>query len=194
VGYLVHVPQGASYIDFVSGKRVQLYVYTHVREDALDLYGFKSRGEKELFLTLLGVSGVGPRVALGILSKVDPSSLIRAVIEGDKEELVQIPGIGKKTAERVVLELADPLKKKMEAGAFSGLGMTGSSMMGAKATRMAAGASSSRSVRDAQEALLGLGYREPQVAALFKDLAEEGIRMPSDPAEEWIRAALQRLG
>src|SRR3954454_8889373 len=111
VGYAVSVPTRSSYFSFAPGFATDLHIHTHVREDALDLYGFSSRVEKEIFLTLLTVNGVGPKMALGILSRVEPDELIRAVVEGDKDSLTRVPGIGKKTAERVVLELSDKMRK-----------------------------------------------------------------------------------
>ena len=94
VGYFVAIPLNASYGGWMLGQQVELFIHTHVREDALDLYGFATRMEKELFLTLLSVNGIGPKSALGILSGVEPGSLIDAIIHEDRAYLMQIPGFG----------------------------------------------------------------------------------------------------
>ncbi len=193
IGYSVTVPASAVYGALLPGKIIELFIHTHVREDALDLYGFTTSAEKELFLTLLTVNGIGPKGALGILSKVEPSTLIQAVLTGDKVTLTQIPGIGKKTAERVVLELADPLKKKVAAGMFVALGN------GPLATNAPGGPASGASshdvnaaiLKDAKDALVGLGYREQDVAVLLKKVLED--KKPPSRVEDLIRTALQRL-
>src|SRR3954466_12919629 len=105
VGYSVTVPQGPSYLSILPESSAELFIYTHVREDALDLYGFRTRAEKDVFLTLLTVNGIGPKLALGVLSGADAGPLVRAILDGDKDCLTRIPGVGKKIAERVVLEL-----------------------------------------------------------------------------------------
>ena len=116
IGYSVSLPFSSRYEELHTGAQAELWVYSHVREDAFDLYGFLSREEKEIFLTLLTVNGIGPKGALGILSKVEIPTLVAAILEGDQETLTEIPGIGKKTAERVVVELRDSLRKKAENG------------------------------------------------------------------------------
>jgi Holliday junction DNA helicase RuvA len=193
VGYGVAVPTSASYLGYKPGNMAELYVYTHVREDALDLYGFSSAGEKELFLTLLSVNGIGPKVALGLLSGADASELIQAIMGGDKEFLRNLPGIGKKTAERVVLELADPIRKKVEGGTFGGFAH-GTVTRSALAELARAGSSSGGEttlVRDAKTALIGLGYRDP-VAAQMVARAIEGFDEEPTKVEELIRSALQK--
>ena len=184
IGYLVSVPLSASYGLLAVGKSVELFVHTHVREDALDLYGFVTRTEKDLFLTLLTVNGIGPKGALGILSKVEPSRLIEAILNEDKESLIQIPGIGKKTAERVVMELAEPLRKKMDAGVFGASRPAGTQTA-------ASGASSENSIlRDARDALVGLGYREQDITPLLRRVLEES---PAPKVEDLVRTALQQM-
>ncbi len=193
VGYTVTVPQGPSYISVQAGKAAEFFVYTHVREDALDLYGFRTRSEKDVFLTLLSVNGIGPKLALAILSGAEAGPLVRAILEGDKDFLTRIPGVGKKTAERVVLELADPLRKKIESGALADprLERRTARPAGAQARPEPAGAASV--VRDAREALVGLGYRELDVTALLDRVMDE-MEPPPARAEELIRTALKRLG
>lgn len=187
VGYLVSVPQSAAYGAHAAGRPVELFVYTHVREDALDLYGFATQPEKELFLMLLSVNGIGPRGALGILSSLDSERLVTAILEGDKLTLTKIPGVGKKTAERVVLELADSLRKKIQAGQFT----EGRAHGGAVRPPSTPSFEKPTAVRDAHQALIGLGYREQDVVTLLERAVE------SNPgalkAEDLVRTALQRL-
>jgi len=117
VGYLLHTTQRALR-KAQGGQEVVLDTYLHVREDALQLYGFAEPAERELFELLLSVSGVGPRVALAILSGSTPRDLRRAIALGDESRFVAIPGIGKKTAQRIVLELKEKLGP-VEVGAES---------------------------------------------------------------------------
>ncbi|OFZ56144.1 MAG: Holliday junction DNA helicase RuvA [Bdellovibrionales bacterium RIFOXYC1_FULL_54_43] len=197
VGYSVTVPQSAAY-GLVQGKWIELFVYTHVREDALDLYGFFSRTEKDLFLTLLSVTGIGPKGAIGIVSGAEPSQVIQAIIERDKDFLTRVPGIGKKTAERVVLELADPLRKKVDAGLFGDWNAVQNSSR--RISTVASGDRDSTShtgalgqmVRDAKTALVGLGYREQDIASLLNRLAAE-MNPPPSKVEDLIRVALRQL-
>jgi len=193
----MQVPQSSEYDSLLPGETAEFYIYTHVREDVLDLFAFKQREEKDLFLTLLTVNGIGPKVALGILTKVAPSTLIQAVLSDDKEALTRIPGIGKKTAERVVLELADGLKKKVEAGLFQkilGDGAARKAMASAPrhgSTRLGAHASNPV-IRDAVSALVGLGYREQEVEDLVMKMVVEASSPPSR-AEDLVRNALRSL-
>ena len=113
VGYEVLVPL-STYFDAAepgSATPVSLHVHTHVREDALQLFGFASRFELELFSRLIGISGIGPKLALAVLSGIEPAELVRAVRTQNISRLTSIPGIGKKTAERIGLELKDRLPR-----------------------------------------------------------------------------------
>ena len=105
VGYEVHIPVTTFYDLPAEGGDVRLRIHTHVREDALQLYGFGTERERELFLKLLAISGIGPKVALGILSGAKVEELAEAIAAGDLGRLTSIPGVGRKTAERIVLEL-----------------------------------------------------------------------------------------
>ncbi len=193
VGYSVNVPRHPNYELLPQNKVTEFFIYTHVREDSLDLYGFVTRTEKELFLTLLTVNGIGPKGALSILCGAEPSQLIQAVIEGDKDLLTKIPGIGKKTAERVVLELSDPLKKKMDAGIFSELKLTA----GTSKSKVPAGASAkdfgsnSQILKDAISALVGLGYRENEIAPVVSRAMSEASGSPK--AEDLIKTVLRQF-
>ena len=109
VGYEVHVPLSSYSAVGEPGTDVALRIHTHVREDALQLFGFSTPLELALFDRLVAVSGIGPKLALAVLSGIAPSDLVGAIRGGDVARLVSIPGIGKKTAERIVLELRDKL-------------------------------------------------------------------------------------
>src|SRR5215475_774259 len=107
VGYLVHIPLSTFYELPEPESPTSLWIHTHVREDTLALYGFLTERERALFLLLLSVAGIGPRVALTVLSGIPPSELVEALRTQDVRRLIAIPGVGKKTAERMVLELAE---------------------------------------------------------------------------------------
>jgi Holliday junction DNA helicase RuvA len=109
VGYRVLIPLSTFYRLPEPGVEAAVHVHTHVREDALALFGFLTRGEQDIFERLIGVSGVGPRVALAILSGIEAPELVAALGAGDVARLTRIPGVGKKTAERLVLELRDKM-------------------------------------------------------------------------------------
>jgi Holliday junction DNA helicase RuvA len=120
VGYHLSVPLSTLEILGEPGEAVELHVHTHVREDALLLFGFGSRLEKELFVRLIGVNGIGPRTALALLSGLGADDLIQAVRDRDAGRLASIPGIGRKTAERILVDLADRLAAIEAAGAAGG--------------------------------------------------------------------------
>lgn len=109
VGYDVSVPLSTFYAVGEPGAAVALRIHTHVREDALQLFGFATALELELFQRLIAVSGIGPKLALSVLSGIEPADLVRAIRSADVGRLTRIPGVGKKTAERLVLELKDRL-------------------------------------------------------------------------------------
>jgi holliday junction DNA helicase RuvA len=111
VGYDIFVPLSTFYGLGDAGAAIALRIHTHVREDAIVLYGFATLLEQELFERLIGVSGIGPKVALAVLSGIEPQDLIRAIERGDLARLTAIPGVGKKTSERIVLELKDRLPR-----------------------------------------------------------------------------------
>ena len=157
------------------GERAKLYTYMNVREDAVELFGFATQSELHSFKLLLGVSGVGPKAALSILSANTPANLAMAVVMGDEKALTAAPGIGKKIAQRIILELKDKLAK--EQSSFSG--DTGA---------MLPMAVPDDKTREAGAALAVLGYSASEVAAALK-----GIDMDALPLEEIIRQALKRM-
>jgi len=112
VGYAAAIPV-SSYIELGEpGATVELFIHTHLSDDALALYGFVSRDEKDMFLKLIGISGIGPKLAMNILSGIAPADLEDAVRAGDVARISLVPGIGKKTALRITMELQDKLEKK----------------------------------------------------------------------------------
>jgi Holliday junction DNA helicase RuvA len=115
VGYDLAVPLSTFYTAGEPGAEIMLRVHTHVREDQLALYGFATPLELAVFERLISISGIGPKLALAVLSGIEPRELVTAVQRGDVERLTRIPGVGKKTSERIVLELRDRLPKAMEA-------------------------------------------------------------------------------
>ena len=157
------------------GERAKLYTYMNVREDAVELFGFASQSELHSFKLLLGVSGVGPKAALSILSANTPANLAMAVVMGDEKTLTAAPGIGKKIAQRIILELKDKLAK--EQSSFSG-----------DSGAILPVAVPDDKTREAGAALAVLGYSASEVAAALK-----GIDMDALPLEEIIRQALKRM-
>ncbi len=146
VGYEVHVPLSTFYGLGEPGAGISLRVHTHVREDALALYGFATTLELQIFERLIAVSGIGPKLALAVLSGIEPADLVAAVRDGDVARLTAIPGIGKKTAERIGLELKDRLPALLPADEAA-----------ASASSQAA-----QSLRgDLLSALVNLGYHRP---------------------------------
>ena len=120
VGYDVAVPLSTFYVLGERGAEVSLRVHTHVREDAIALFGFVTAMELDLFERLISISGIGPKVGLAVLSGIEPGELVGAIERGDLARLTAIPGVGKKTSERIVLELNDRLPKAPVAPAAAG--------------------------------------------------------------------------
>jgi Holliday junction DNA helicase RuvA len=170
VGYLVRIPLSTFYELPEQESPASLWIHTHVREDALALYGFLTERERELFLLLLGVTGIGPRVALTILSGIPPVELIDALRKQDVRRLVAIPGVGKKTAERMVLELAEKA----------------ANLPGEEPGREPAGVSAD----DILSALVNLGYRKGEAEKTVDAISREG---GPDEFGEFLRLALKRL-
>ena len=156
------------------GKRGKLYTYLNVGEDVFDLYGFATQGELGSFRQLISVSGVGPKAALAILSSTTPEGLAMAVITGDEKVLTRAPGVGKKIAQRIILELKDKLAKEQQTG-----GLT---------TAVAATVSGGGKAVEAAQALSVLGYTQNDIAAAMKGLDAESL-----PLEELVRQALRRM-
>ncbi len=158
------------------GEKAKLYVYMHVKEDAMDLYGFLTEREKRTYKMLIGVSGVGPKAAISILSASTPENLAMAVISGDEKALTIAPGIGKKIAQRVILELKDKIAKESPDMSFMGAPRSGAVPLEAK------------QLADAGAALAVLGYGAAEINAALKN-----VDVASMTAEEIIKAALKNM-
>ncbi len=174
VGYEVYVSLNTFYSLPSVGSDVSLHIYTHVREDLIQLYGFHTSEEKSAFLDLISIGGVGPRVAIQILSGVSPSELRRIVAEHDVKRLKRIPGIGKKTAERILLELKHKFKivHKEDIAIDDEIESEGSVF------------------RDAVSALVNLGYR-PNEAKKAIHLAIK--KLGDAKLEDVLREALKAM-
>ena len=159
------------------GERARMYVYTVIREDCFDLYGFASIEEKRSFEMLVGVSGVGPKAAQSILSSNTPEALTMAVVSGNEKALTVVPGIGKKIAQRILLELKDKLGKDLE-----GFGQDPSSH-GPSASTFGAD-----KLADAAAALSVLGYGNNEITAVLK-----GLDIQELSVEDIIRRALRKM-
>jgi Holliday junction DNA helicase RuvA len=167
VGYEVHVTK--TFLETAhQGQTVDLYTHTHVRENELALYGFITLAEMDLFRTLIGVSGVGPRTAMGVLSVFSPEVLRGAIVQGDVLALTRIPGIGRKTAQRLVLDLKEKLGASAEASLLVGLGAGDA---------------------DALNALTALGYSVTEAQSALANVPAEVHEL-----DQRIVAALRYLG
>lgn len=173
VGYRVMIPF-STYYELPEEGEISLHIHTSVREDAIQLYGFRTRLEKSFFQLLISVSGVGPKLARDILSNIQPAALSQALVSSDIHKLSSIPGIGKKTAERLVLELKD------KAGKLDVSSLPKAEQRGIPGEAV---------VDDVISALLNLGYKEPQVRKALAGLdANAAIGV-----EELLKQALKIL-
>jgi len=173
VGYRVLIPF-STYYDLPEEGLASLHIHTSVREDAIQLYGFRTRLEKSFFQLLISVSGIGPKLAKDILSNIQPATLAHALNHGDIHKLSAIPGIGKKTAERLILELKDKVGK---------LEIPDSSQTESREIP------DGDVIDDVVSALLNLGYKEPQVRKALGGLDAAG----GAGVEELLKQALKIL-
>jgi len=175
VGYEIDAPMNTFYHLPDVGQEVLLYTHLSIREDAHHLYGFYAREERSLFRTLIKVNGVGPRLALTVLSSMQPKEFVSSILNNDTESLVRLPGIGKKTAERLIIEMRDKLSNLYPHPV--------SALESAPKT-------SSRNpiIQDAVSALITLGYK-PQEASRAVSKVDDGTLS----SEELIRHALREM-
>jgi Holliday junction DNA helicase RuvA len=174
VGYQVHVPLSTFYEAGEPGAEIALRIYTHVREDALQLYGFLTDIERQLFERLIGISGIGPKLAITVLSGMEPRDLVASVQRGDVARLTAIPGVGKKTSERIVLELKDRLAQ----------------LPGFVPVEAAPSNGADRIRIDLLSALQNLGYHRPQAEKAI----DATLQTMSEPTfEHALKAALREL-
>ncbi len=145
IGYQVHVPLSTFYDLPQVGSTVSLHIHTHVREDALQLYGFRSPEEKVIFVRLISISGIGPRLAVNILSGISPAELVESLSQNNLARLISIPGVGRKTAERIMVELRDKVSSLVPSH---------------DVTLPVRAAANEAMIEDALSALLNLGYKK----------------------------------
>ena len=166
VGYKVSVPLSTYYELPAAGADVDLRVHTHVRDVAIELYGFGSAAEQAIFEALISVSGIGPKLAITVLSGMEVDILVRAIANADIARLTTIPGVGKKTAERVALELKDKVVKIVPTDVTGPAGVR----------------------EDVLSALLNLGYKRPHAEAALAQLGDDVSEF-----EDLLRHSLRAL-
>ena len=172
VGFMIYAPRNVLGALGEIGGEVRLYTHLHIREDLLALYGFATTDQRHLFETLLGVSGIGPKVALAVLSGIEPADLIKAIHRSDLARLTAIPGVGKKTSERIVLELKDRLPAVAPTPAPEG-----------------AHAEPTALKDDVMSALVNLGYHRP----LAEKAVDAAVKAHAGDFEQTLRQALREL-
>jgi Holliday junction DNA helicase RuvA len=178
VGYELEAPLSAFFDRPGADTPVSLFTHLVVREDAQLLYGFRSRPERELFRALIRVNGVGPKLALALLSGIDAPELVRCIQEGDVASLTRLPGVGKKTAERLIVEMRDRIAEAFGEALPPEL---------ARPTAVATPAPEVNLRDEAEGALIALGYKPAEASRAVAAVTEDG------PLEELIRQALKGM-
>ena len=171
VGYAINTST-TSAANTTRGEQTIFYTYLHVREDIFELYGFASKAELNCFKQLISVSGVGPKAALAILGTITPEKLSLCIVTGDEKALCAAPGVGKKLAQRVILELKDKITAVQTEGTELPTEIVGAA----------------DNLEDALSALIALGYQRHAAAVALKGLEKKGLT-----TEELIREALKKL-
>lgn len=178
VGYELQAPLSSFYA-WENKEKISLYTHLAVREDAQQLYGFATRDERSLFRTLIRVNGIGPKLALTILSSMEADRFVLCIQTEDSAALCKIPGIGKKTAERLLIEMRDRLKDWM-VSSDGEIAETG---------KQKTVLSQNHVVQEAESALIALGYKPQEAAKMLQQVASAELQT----AEALIRAALKRM-
>jgi len=173
VGFALHTTN-ISLGALKTGETARMYVHTYVREGAVELYGFISRSERSSFEQLIGVSGVGPKAALAILSSGTPEQIALAIVGGDEKLLTMAPGVGKKLAQRIILELKDKIGKAMGDMAIAGAPVA-AAPVGSK-------------LGDAAAALAVLGYSNSEISVALREIDTESLAL-----EDIIKQALRQM-
>jgi len=177
VGYRVFIPLTTFYVLPEAGEMVSLHIHTSVKEDAIHLFGFYTQQERELFQLMISVSGIGPKIAMGVLSGISAQELLEAISGGHVSKLITVPGVGRKMAERLILELKEKVIKKMAADSIP-----------ASDTRK----NLSDAMReDVLSALVNLGYKQ----STAKDAIDKAARdLADEPAmDQLLKKALKIL-
>lgn len=177
VGYEVTIPLSTFYLLGEPGAEVSLRIYTYVREDTLQLFGFSSAAERTLFLKLIAVSGIGPRLAVSMLSGMSPDEIVAAIRTDNLAALTSVPGVGKKTAERMVIELRDKIADIAPAEAAKAATATGSD-------------AEPDAFEDALSALINLGYKPKAAERELRKAMREGTEMS---VQKLLKRSLQLL-
>lgn len=178
VGYQVFIPLSTFYELGEVGSEVEMRIYTHVREDAIQLFGFKTVRERDLYLRLIGVQGIGPKSGIAMLSGMSADEIILAIRTDNLIRLTSIPGVGRKTAERLVIELRDKIGELSASGSSTAAGSSDS------------GLPSDAIFDDALSALINLGYHRNAAEKALKQAAGEGTEMS---VQKLLRRSLQLL-
>jgi Holliday junction DNA helicase RuvA len=181
VGYEVSIPLSTFYDLEDLGSQVDLRIYTHVREDALQLYGFKTVRERELFLRLISVSGIGPKLGITLLSGMSADEMISCIRDNNLARLTLIPGVGRKTAERLVVELRDKV---------GSLALPETEQAAAAGAAISVGSSEDSVRSDALSALLNLGYQRNAAEKAVNATMNEGGDLT---VESILRSSLRKL-
>lgn len=177
VGYEIDAPMSTFYQLPNMGESVTLHTHLVVRDDAHLLYGFASLGERSLFRTLIKINGVGAKMALTILSGMNADEFVACVQDNDAASLVRLPGVGKKTAERLIIELRDKLKDELPAG---------STLSSNALSASAAGSETATAAGDAVSALIALGYKPQEASRMVRAIDSKDLN-----TEDIIRLSLQ---
>ena len=181
VGYEVNIPLSTYYDLADTGSNVQLRIYTHVKEDALQLYGFKTARERELFINFISVSGIGPRLGIALLSNMNADELIQSIKTNNLGRLTSIPGIGRKTAERLVVDLREKMTQ-----------MSVDQVIETPAEPETAGATGEDSVRsEALSGLMNLGYQRSAAEKAVESALGEGGDIS---VESVLKRSLKKMG
>ena len=171
VGYEVHIPLSTSFQLPNNGESTFILTHLVIRDDQHTLYGFATEEERKLFRTLIKISGVGAKMALTILSGINVNGFVQSVINEDVDTLVHLPGIGKKTAERLIVEMKDKIQNVTDSPELSGSGASGNNML-----------------LEARNALVNLGYKSSEARKILDKIDTTGLEV-----EELLRQALKSL-
>ena len=181
VGYEVSIPLSTFYDLEDTGSKVQLRIYTHVKEDALQLYGFKTRRERELFVNFISVSGIGPKLGIALLSGMSADELIASIKSNNLARLTLIPGVGRKTAERLIVDLREKMTALAATQVAEEAGVAPATMSGSPEDNVRA---------DALSALLNLGYQRSSAEKAIDAVLNDGGEMT---VESVLRRGLRKL-
>lgn len=179
IGYEIICPFAISSAFGSCGSDVTVYVYQNVKEDDISLFGFSSQEQKDMFLLLITVSSVGPKVAMSVCSQMEPDKLAMAVMSGDVKSLSGVKGLGKKTSERIILELRDKLKK---------VGVSSFATSPASSIPVDLGSADPSLIDDAINALVVLGYKDDDAREAVTTSYEDGIEL-----QDLIKRSLKKM-